>query len=94
MLGKFAIVRLLKKLEEYNQLKSLNISQNRVEDWCAFYIEKLLEESESIKELYLHWNILKGDGAAKIFSGAIKSKQLRVLDISSNAIGLGIDAQY
>lgn len=54
MLGKFAIVRLLKKLEEYNQLKSLNISQNRVEDWCAFYIEKLLEESESIKELYLH----------------------------------------
>jgi hypothetical protein len=53
-LGKFAIVRLLKKLDEYNYLKSLNISRNLVEDWCADYIERLLVESDSIQELYLH----------------------------------------
>jgi hypothetical protein len=49
-------------------------------------------ESDSIQELYLHWNILKGEGGAKVFEGARNSKKLKLLDISSNAIGMGIDS--
>lgn len=49
----------------------------------------MLEKNESLVELYLHWNSIKGVGGAEIIKTLQANKTMRVLDFSYNLLGCG-----
>lgn len=44
-----------------------------------------------IKELYLHWNLLKSVFTKNLFASLAENEKLVVLDLSNNSSGIGID---
>ena len=49
----------------------------------------MIETNDSLEELYLHWNLIKGSGGAEIFKALIPNKNIKVLDLSYNLLGCG-----
>lgn len=49
----------------------------------------MIETNDSLEELYLHWNLIKGSGGAEIFKALITNKNMKVLDMSYNLLGCG-----
>lgn len=47
----------------------------------------MIENNETIVELYLHWNFFRGDSASPIFKALKTNKNIRVLDFSYNLLG-------
>ena len=50
-------------------------------------IKMMLENNETIVELYLHWNFFRGDSGTDIFKALKTNKNIRVLDFSYNLLG-------
>jgi len=49
----------------------------------------MLDSLSHLLEFYVHWNLIKAEGAARIFKNLISNEYLKVLDISWNSIGNG-----
>ena len=49
----------------------------------------MIHKNELIRELYLHNNSIKGDGANLLLKSLYKHETLKVLDLSWNIIGSG-----
>ena len=49
----------------------------------------MLENNDTLQELYLHWNSMKGSGGTEIFKVLQNNKSLKVLDFSYNLLGCG-----
>jgi len=55
-------------------------------DSC-FTINQLLRKTNSLTELYLHYNQINSLGGAHLFNALYKNTTLKVLDISYNCLG-------
>ncbi|EGR31140.1 leucine rich repeat protein [Ichthyophthirius multifiliis] len=73
-----------------NSLITLNISKNYISDKCTNSIVNVIEGSLSLREFYLHWNLLKGISGQLIFQTLSLNHSLKVLDLSCNSLGLGL----
>ena len=51
---------------------------NNLTDVSATYIKELLLCNDTITELYLHWNKIKGNGGEFIFDGIASNSSLKV----------------
>ena len=67
----------------------LNISKNQITNASFPFLKAMLESNDSLEELYLHWNSIKGFGGAEIFKALQNNKTLKVLDFSYNLLGCG-----
>ena len=47
----------------------------------------MLKNNSTLKELYLRWNSIKGEGGKWVFKGLKENTTLKVIDLSYNAIG-------
>ena len=59
-------IELCQLLIRNNSLVSLNISQNKLTNYVAPYVQDLLCHHRSLKELYLRWNKFTGTGGYRI----------------------------
>lgn len=87
-LGDYAILTLLQGVENNKSLRVLNLSKNFISDRVCGSLQSILDSNE-LKELYLHWNLIRGVGGAQIFAGLKSNDQLKVLDLSYNILGKG-----
>lgn len=78
--------QLTRNILEQKHLQLLDLSYNSLTDQSMPCITEILEALR-IKELLLHWNLVSGDGAAKIFDKLTLNGSLPVLDLSCNRIG-------
>lgn len=68
-------------------LLSLDISKTWITDKVVDSLIKLLNESYNLTEVYIRWNSIRGEGAAKLFSSLVSNNTLRVFDLGWNLIG-------
>lgn len=54
-------------------------------------LSELLERNDMLAELYLHNNKIDSTGGCTLFEGLQNNKVLKVLDMSWNILGSGID---
>jgi Ran GTPase-activating protein (RanGAP) involved in mRNA processing and transport len=47
----------------------------------------MLLDNTNLKELYLFWNQIKGEGGKMIFDSLLTNTYLKVLDLSQNTLG-------
>eukprot|EP00359_Climacostomum_virens_P009598 CAMPEP_0204913250 /NCGR_PEP_ID=MMETSP1397-20131031/11196_1 /ASSEMBLY_ACC=CAM_ASM_000891 /TAXON_ID=49980 /ORGANISM="Climacostomum Climacostomum virens, Strain Stock W-24" /LENGTH=869 /DNA_ID=CAMNT_0052084449 /DNA_START=77 /DNA_END=2683 /DNA_ORIENTATION=- len=75
-------------VSENHSLKTLSLAKNNLGEDDAVTIGHMLSLNNSLKKLDLHWNGLRGEGAAKLFSEGLKANDFLVeLDLSFNALG-------
>ncbi|CAD8184428.1 unnamed protein product [Paramecium pentaurelia] len=84
------IIEILERIADNRSLKILNLSKNNISNNCCTALCNMIYNNEDIQELYLHFNRLNGNGAIMIFNSLQKSN-LKVLDLSQNSIGIGLD---
>jgi len=91
-LGSKAANLIFSALLENRTLTKLNLSKNLLTDTVADQLRLLFACAESaLKELYLFWNQLRGDSGVVIFPALAANTSLKVLDLSCNSLGLGLD---
>jgi hypothetical protein len=66
----------------------LNFSKNFVTDKAIKSIAAILDGSYRVEEVYLHWNQIKAPGGQILFKTLLDNENLRVLDLSSNSLGM------
>lgn len=76
-------------MSQNNSVEKLNISKNLIKQQSCAALKSMLEMNDSILELYLHWNSIKGSDALEIFKVLTTNKNLKVLDFSYNLLGCG-----
>ena len=79
-------VELLQKVETITNLKTLNISNNGLNDEAAHGIAIFLSHNPQLRELDLSYNNLKAEGFIKICNGMTSLRRLTKLNISNNNI--------
>ena len=82
------MIDLCKALCKNSSVEKLNISRNQLgADNVSDAIKMMLENNETIVELYLHWNFFRGDSGTDIFKALKTNKNIKVLDFSYNLLG-------
>ncbi|CAD8076826.1 unnamed protein product [Paramecium sonneborni] len=88
-LGDLLAQELFKSMQKNNTVKLLNVSKNQITNASYPFIKQMIETNDSLEELYLHWNLIKGSGGAELFKALIPNKNMKVLDLSYNLLGCG-----
>lgn len=50
---------------------------------------QVVRNNDALRELYLKWNQIKGEGGALLFCQLQENSSLKVLDLSWNSLGVG-----
>lgn len=79
-----------------SRLRVLNLSKNSLSNSIVDVLCRALTQTITLEELYLHWNLIKGNGGTKIFEVLVKDccENLRVLDFSYNSLGQAGGASF
>lgn len=81
-----------KQLNFVNYLHTLNLSENKISNKGAEYISEMLKYNISIKQLFLHWNLIKPNGGKLLFQALAINQYVISFDISFNTLGCHQDA--
>ena len=77
-------------ISSYKPLKVLSLGENQIGDVGIEAIAEMLDvNSTGLKELRLLWNNITSKGGNKLADSLKSNSQLRVLDLSWNALGSG-----
>lgn len=75
-------------ITSYKPLKLLSLGENQIGDAGVEAVAEMLDvNSTGLKELRLLWNNITGKGGNKLADSLKSNTQLRVLDLSWNALG-------
>jgi hypothetical protein len=61
----------LKSLEENHLIAILNVSKNNLTDNSCNELKNFIHLNDSLKEMYLHWNLFTSFGGKIIFEALI-----------------------
>lgn len=75
-------------LENNSILRKLNVGKNFISDLGAEKIGRMLDYNNTLQELYVRWNQIKGPGGVHILNGLKHCQSMKVLDMSWNSMGL------
>ena len=69
-------------------IRSLNISQNNLDEGSAINLQKMLKSTESLECMNLSWNDFHTKEASeKLFGGLLQNITLKSIDLSWNVLG-------
>ncbi|CAK90105.1 unnamed protein product (macronuclear) [Paramecium tetraurelia] len=88
-LGDQLIIELCKAMSKNLSVETLNISKNKITNNAHQSLKQLIESNDTLLELYLRWNSIKGSGGVEIFKALQANKNIKVLDFSYNLLGCG-----
>lgn len=69
-------------------LTQVDLSQNEIGNAGCKQLEPMITSCVELREIYLGWNKISGEGAQSILDAVRKNGRIRVLDLSKNAVGL------
>ncbi|CAD8105716.1 unnamed protein product [Paramecium sonneborni] len=88
-LGDALILDLCKAMSKNPSVEMLNISKNNITNASYQAIKQMIEQNDTLLELYMRWNSIKGSGGCEIFKVLQANKNIKVLDFSYNLLGAG-----
>ena len=62
-----------------------------ITDKGAYAISSILKDNQSLTSLFLRWNNIQSHGAASLWDALQKNNSLKVLELSFNPIGIGMN---
>ena len=68
-------------------LKTLNLSRNYLTNLCTEKLGSFLEQNTSLKQLFLYWNQIQGQGGNNILKGLSLNTSLKIVDLAWNSLG-------
>jgi len=80
-------MQLCKSLHYSNFLYTLNLSDNKISDKGSEWIAEMLILNISIKQLFLHWNLIWPAGGNTLFKAISLNQYVLSFDISFNSLG-------
>jgi Ran GTPase-activating protein (RanGAP) involved in mRNA processing and transport len=86
-LAPFLPERLL-DLEDNQILETLNLEQNLMGPECGMALAYLLHTNQSLKEVYAGYNMIPDEYGVRIANSISNNKNIRLLDVSANDLGV------
>jgi Ran GTPase-activating protein (RanGAP) involved in mRNA processing and transport len=87
-LGNKLVIELCGSIKQNKTLTKLNLSKNYITSTACSALSVMLLDNTNIKELYLYWNQIKGEGGNLIFQALLTNSELKVLDMAYNSLGI------
>ncbi|KAL4497331.1 hypothetical protein ABPG72_011266 [Tetrahymena utriculariae] len=78
---------IIQSLINSTNVQVLNLSRNSITDAVTPVLKQFLEASDSLSELYMHWNKLTSIAGCQIADALKLNNNLMVLDLSFNGLG-------
>ncbi|CAD8150190.1 unnamed protein product [Paramecium pentaurelia] len=82
-----SIMTILKTLQQSKTIKVIKFSKNYITDISMDQFGNLLKTSNSLQEVYLHYNQIRNQGGTVFFRALLKNQYMKVLDFSFNKLG-------
>lgn len=86
-LGDSAVGLLCDGIAVNRSLKILNLSRNFLTNFCTEKLGGFLDQNNSLKQLFLYWNQIQGQGGNNILKGLSGNSSLKILDLAWNSLG-------
>jgi len=66
------------------KLRVISVSQNTITNKSCFAIQDAIKNLRCLREIYFHWNSIKGEGGSLILDECSVMNTVKVCDMSHN----------